>query len=217
VLSAKDLQASGKQSVRDLLGTLVPSINVSNSGAGASFAVKTISLRGLAGDQVLVLVNGKRRHNTATMFINGTTQNGQSPADLDLIPTNSIARVEVLRDGASAQYGSDAIAGVVNVILKDDLTGAPRCWAAPPGMAAAPRAAPVRQGLRHWRGAPAPVGRNLVAGTHGALRAQSGAVLRAHRPALFLHHRHAGPARGHGEPQCEQGRPARQHGLQPGL
>jgi iron complex outermembrane receptor protein len=142
VLSAKDLQASGKQSVRDLLGTLVPSINVSNSGAGASFAVKTISLRGLAGDQVLVLVNGKRRHNTATMFINGTTQNGQSPADLDLIPSNSIARVEVLRDGASAQYGSDAIAGVVNVILKDDLTGAPRCWAAPPGMAAAPRAAP---------------------------------------------------------------------------
>jgi len=123
VLSAKDLQASGKQSVRDLLGTLVPSINVSNSGAGASFAVKTMSLRGLAGDHVLVLVNGKRRHNTATMFINGTTQNGQSPADLDLIPSNSIARVEVLRDGASAQYGSDAIAGVVNIILKSDVSG----------------------------------------------------------------------------------------------
>ncbi len=123
VLSAKDLQASGKQSVRDLLGTLVPSINVSNSGAGASFAVKTMSLRGLAGDHVLVLVNGKRRHNTATMFINGTTQNGQSPADLDLIAANSIARVEVLRDGASAQYGSDAIAGVVNVILKNDKSG----------------------------------------------------------------------------------------------
>lgn len=123
VLSTKDLQASGKQSVRDLLGTLVPSINVSNSGAGASFAVKTLSLRGLAGDHVLILVNGKRRHNTATMFINGTTQNGQSPADLDLIPSNSIARVEVLRDGASAQYGSDAIAGVVNVILKEDTSG----------------------------------------------------------------------------------------------
>lgn len=123
VLSAKDLQATGKQSVRDLLGTLLPSINVSNSGAGASFAVKTLSLRGLAGDHVLVLVNGKRRHNTATMFINGTTQNGQSPADLDLIPSNSIARVEVLRDGASAQYGSDAIAGVINVILKYDQSG----------------------------------------------------------------------------------------------
>jgi len=123
VLSPADFQSSGKQSVRDLLGTLVPSISVSNSGAGASFAVKTLSLRGLAGDQLLVLVNGKRRHNTATMFINGTTQNGQSPADLDLISANSIARIEVLRDGASAQYGSDAIAGVINIILKDNLDG----------------------------------------------------------------------------------------------
>ncbi|WP_174275123.1 TonB-dependent receptor plug domain-containing protein [Sphingomonas bacterium] len=118
VLSPADLQTSGKQSVRDLLGALIPSISVSNSGAGASFAVKTLSLRGLAGDQVLVLVNGKRRHNTATMFINGTTQNGQSPPDLDLIPTAAIGRIEVLRDGASAQYGSDAIAGVINLILR---------------------------------------------------------------------------------------------------
>jgi iron complex outermembrane receptor protein len=118
ILSPADLQSSGKQSVRDLLGTLVPSISVSNSGAGASFAVKTLSLRGLSGDQLLVLVNGKRRHNTATMFINGTTQNGQSPPDLDLIPTAAIERIEVLRDGASAQYGSDAIAGVINLILR---------------------------------------------------------------------------------------------------
>jgi len=123
VLSPADLQTSGKQSVRDLLGTLVPSISVSNSGAGASFAVKTLSLRGLSGDQVLVLVNGKRRHNTATMFINGTTQNGQSPPDLDLIPTASIGRIEVLRDGASAQYGSDAIAGVINLITRDSKHG----------------------------------------------------------------------------------------------
>jgi iron complex outermembrane receptor protein len=124
VLSNRDFQASGKQSVRDLLGTLMPSINVSNSGAGASFAVKTLSLRGLGGDQLLVLVNGKRRHNAATLFINGTTQNGQSPPDLDLIPANGITRIEVLRDGASAQYGSDAIAGVINIILKDDIAGA---------------------------------------------------------------------------------------------
>lgn len=123
VLGAKDLEASGKQSVRDLLGTLVPSINVSNNGAGASWAVRTLSLRGLGGDQLLVLVNGKRRHNTATLFINGTVQNGQSPPDLDLIPGNAIQRIEVLRDGASAQYGSDAIAGVVNVILKGDKSG----------------------------------------------------------------------------------------------
>ncbi|WCT73808.1 TonB-dependent receptor [Sphingomonas naphthae] len=123
VLSAKDMEASGKQSVRDLLGTLVPSINVSNNGAGASWAVRTLSLRGLGGDQLLMLVNGKRRHNTATLFINGSVQNGQSPPDFDLIPGNAIERVEVLRDGASAQYGSDAIAGVVNVIMKSGTSG----------------------------------------------------------------------------------------------
>lgn len=120
VLGEQDLEASGKQSVRDLLGTLVPSINVSNNGAGASWAVRTLSLRGLGGDQLLVLVNGKRRHNSAILFVNGTVQNGQSPPDLDLIPGNAIQRIEVLRDGASAQYGSDAIAGVVNIILKND-------------------------------------------------------------------------------------------------
>src|SRR4029079_1240087 len=86
VLNAEDLRKSGKQSTRDLVATLVPSVNVSNSGAGASFAVKTVSLRGLSGDQALVLVNGKRRHNSAVLFINGSTQNGQSPPDLDLIP-----------------------------------------------------------------------------------------------------------------------------------
>jgi len=118
VLSAEELTKSGKQSTRDLIATLVPSINVSNGGAGASFAVKTVALRGLSGDQTLVLVNGKRRHNSAVLFINGTTQNGQSPPDLDLIPVSAIERIEVLRDGASAQYGSDAIAGVINIILK---------------------------------------------------------------------------------------------------
>jgi len=124
VLSAEDLSKSGKQSPRDLIATLVPSAAVSNSGAGASFAVKTVSLRGLSGDQTLVLVNGKRRHNTAMLFINGTTQNGQSPPDLDLIPVSAIERIEVLRDGASAQYGSDALAGVINVILKSSDHGA---------------------------------------------------------------------------------------------
>jgi iron complex outermembrane receptor protein len=118
VLSNVELTKSGKLSTRDLITTLVPSAFTSNSGAGASFAVKTLSLRGLSGDQTLVLVNGKRRHNTAILFVNGTTQNGQSPPDLDLIPSASVEHIEVLRDGASAQYGSDALAGVVNIILK---------------------------------------------------------------------------------------------------
>jgi iron complex outermembrane receptor protein len=123
VLPAVELIRSGKQSPRDLVSTLVPSATTSNSGAGASFAVKTVSLRGLNADQVLVLVNGKRRHNTAILFVNGTTQNGQSPPDLDLIPSSGIDRIEVLRDGASAQYGSDALAGVVNLILKNRPSG----------------------------------------------------------------------------------------------
>ncbi|WP_240609551.1 TonB-dependent receptor plug domain-containing protein [Phenylobacterium deserti] len=123
VLSAEELQKSGKQSTRDLIATFVPSANVSNSGAGASFAFKTVSLRGLSGDQTLLLVNGKRRHNTAVLFVNGTTQNGQSPPDLDLIPSAAIERIEVLRDGASAQYGSDALAGVINIILKEGAEG----------------------------------------------------------------------------------------------
>jgi iron complex outermembrane receptor protein len=118
VLPSTELQKSGKQSPRDLISTLVPSATTSNSGAGASFAVKTVSLRGLSADQTLVLVNGKRRHNTAILFVNGTTQNGQSPPDMDLIPVSSIDHIEVLRDGASAQYGSDALAGVINIILK---------------------------------------------------------------------------------------------------
>jgi iron complex outermembrane receptor protein len=123
VLTAEILEKSGKQSTRDLISTLVPSANTSNSGAGASFAIKTVSLRGLASDQTLVLVNGKRRHNTAVLFVNGTTQAGQSPPDLDLIPSSAIQRIEVLRDGASAQYGSDALAGVINIILKDSAEG----------------------------------------------------------------------------------------------
>ena len=123
VLPATELMRSGRTSPRDLISTLVPSATTSQSGAGASFAVKTVSLRGLNADQVLVLVNGKRRHNTAILFVNGTTQNGQSPPDLDMIPGSAIERVEVLRDGASAQYGSDALAGVINLIFKNRASG----------------------------------------------------------------------------------------------
>jgi iron complex outermembrane receptor protein len=123
IISAADLEKSGNESVRDLIAATTPSANVSSSGAGASFTIKTLSLRGLSSDQTLVLVNGKRRHDTSIMFINGTTQNGQSPADLDLIPTSAIDHIEVLRDGASVQYGSDALAGVVNIILKKDYGG----------------------------------------------------------------------------------------------
>ncbi len=83
-----------------------------------SDAVRPAQLRGLSPDQVLVLVNGKRYHSTALINLNDTQGRGSSPADLNTIPIAAVERIEVLRDGASAQYGSDAIAGVINVVLK---------------------------------------------------------------------------------------------------
>lgn len=79
------------------------------------------SLRGLGPDQVLVLVNGKRRHNTALVNVNGTLGRGNVGTDLNTIPAVAIERIEVLRDGAAAQYGSDAIAGVINIVLRKDV------------------------------------------------------------------------------------------------
>ena len=80
--------------------------------------VDPAQLRGLGTDQILVLVNGKRRHQSALVNVNGTVNRGQVGTDLNTIPVSAIERVEVLRDGASAQYGSDAIAGVINIVLK---------------------------------------------------------------------------------------------------
>jgi iron complex outermembrane receptor protein len=80
--------------------------------------VDPAQLRGLGSDQILVLVNGKRRHQSALVNVNGTINRGQVGTDLNAIPVSAIERVEILRDGASAQYGSDAIAGVINIVLK---------------------------------------------------------------------------------------------------
>ncbi|WP_238349325.1 TonB-dependent receptor plug domain-containing protein [Pseudomonas putida] len=125
VISADDLARSGKQNLRDALAAQVPSYTNDAGFTGATgIAVKSATLRGLGGNAVLVLVNGKRRHNTAQIFHQASsTANGQSPVDLDLIPVAAVDHIEVLRDGAAAQYGSDAIAGVINVILKRNASG----------------------------------------------------------------------------------------------
>jgi len=120
VISAEQLQASGKVGLKELLARLLPSFNLpAINGGGTSWSVRGVTMRGLSGDQVLVLVNGKRRHNTA--LINNLARIGTAavPVNLDLIPVSAIDHIEVLRDGASAQYGSDAIAGVINIILKE--------------------------------------------------------------------------------------------------
>ncbi|NQE63870.1 TonB-dependent receptor [Caulobacter sp. RHG1] len=120
VLSAADLERTGKAGAFQALQTLVPSFNLpARAGGGTATVIATGGLRGLNPDQTLVLVNGKRRHKTSLINSVSSLYNGSVPADLDLIPTSAIGRIEVLRDGAAAQYGSDAIAGVINIMLKD--------------------------------------------------------------------------------------------------
>jgi len=125
VLGGSALKTTGAVDLRDALTQLIPSMTRQPLVSGAGNLTSALRLRGLSPDHVLVLINGKRRHNTAniTTDLAGSGQQGASPVDLDLIPESAIERIEVLRDGAAAQYGSDAIAGVVNIILKSADTG----------------------------------------------------------------------------------------------
>ena len=121
VFSAVDLKATGRTETAQMIQALAPSVNFPRSAiADGTDAVRPATLRGLGADQVLVLVNGKRRHTTALINVNGTVGRGQSAVDLNAIPASMIERVEILRDGAAAQYGSDAIAGVINIVLKSN-------------------------------------------------------------------------------------------------
>jgi len=124
VLSARDLQASGAPDLGTVLSQLLPSFNDPRpSVTDASDAVRAAQLRGLAPDETLVLVDGKRRHTTSVVNVNGSQGRGSAPVDLSSIPIAAIDHIEVLRDGAAAQYGSDAIAGVINIILKKGAQG----------------------------------------------------------------------------------------------
>ena len=119
VISTQEIADNGQTEVNQILATLAPSFNASHQTIGdGSDHINPASLRGLGPDQVLVLVNGKRRHSSALVHVNGTFGRGTVGVDLNAIPAAAIERIEVLRDGAAAQYGSDAIAGVINVVLK---------------------------------------------------------------------------------------------------
>ncbi|WP_422091906.1 TonB-dependent receptor [Tenacibaculum ovolyticum] len=125
VIDVGDLAAkNGKVEVNDILQYAAPSFNATKqSGSDGADHVVPASLRGLGPDQTLVLINGKRRHQSSLVNIFGTRGRGNSGTDLNAIPAAAIKRIEVLRDGASAQYGSDAIAGVINIVLKDNTDG----------------------------------------------------------------------------------------------
>ncbi len=115
-------QPTARMDVTSVLNFTVPSFNYNKqTGADGADHVDLATLRGLGPDQTLVLINGKRRHQTAFVAMFGTRGRGNSGTDMNAIPASAIDRIEVLRDGASAQYGSDAIAGVINLVLKKDI------------------------------------------------------------------------------------------------
>ena len=122
VVERKQLSLTGQSETGRVLQMLVPSFNFSSSSiSDGTDALRPATLRGLGPDQTLVLVNGKRRHKSALLHINTSVGRGTAGTDFNAIPSFAIKRIEVLRDGAAAQYGSDAIAGVINIVLKDDV------------------------------------------------------------------------------------------------
>ncbi|HYH80332.1 MAG TPA: TonB-dependent receptor [Longimicrobium sp.] len=119
VLTSADIQATGLTETAQIIQRLAPSVNFPRASVSdGTDHVRPATLRGLAPDQVLVLVNGKRRHTSALVNVNGSVGRGSTAVDLNAIPASAIERIEILRDGAAAQYGSDAIAGVINIVLK---------------------------------------------------------------------------------------------------
>ena len=127
VLSAAEIQMTGRTETAQMIQAVAPSFNFPRTSIGdGTDHVRPATLRSLAPDQTLVLINGKRRHNSALVNVNGFVGRGSAPVDLNAIPAAIIDRIEILRDGAAAQYGSDAIAGVINVVLKQGAGGEAR-------------------------------------------------------------------------------------------
>jgi len=125
VIGGDEFRNQGASDMSTLIRNAVPSYNVNSQPiSDAATVVRPANMRGLASDHTLVLVNGKRRHRAAVIswLGNGVNDGAQGP-DISVIPSIALKQVEVLRDGAAAQYGSDAIAGVINFILKDDSEG----------------------------------------------------------------------------------------------
>ena len=125
VISGAEFRQNSSSDIQNLLRTTVPSFDVNTQPiSDAATIVRPPNIRGLSPDQILVLVNGKRRHRGSIIsFLGGGVSDGAQGVDISAIPSLAIKRVEVLRDGASSQYGSDAIAGVINFVLRDDSEG----------------------------------------------------------------------------------------------
>ena len=119
VITREQIAGSGFTETAQVIQSLAPSFNFPRPTiTDGTDTVRPATLRGLGPDQVLVLINGKRRHQSALVHLNGSIGRGSTGVDLNAIPVAAIDHIEVLRDGAAAQYGSDAIAGVINIVLK---------------------------------------------------------------------------------------------------
>ena len=119
VINREQLERTGAQEIGQILQMLEPSFNFSRTTiSDATDILRPATLRSLGPDQVLVLVNGKRRHQQALVNVQQTIARGSAGTDINAIPISAIERIEVLRDGAAAQYGSDALAGVINIVLR---------------------------------------------------------------------------------------------------
>jgi iron complex outermembrane recepter protein len=124
IISQEQIASSGYAETAQVIQAIAPSFNFPRPTiTDGTDTVRPATLRGLGPDQVLVLVNGKRRHQSALVHLNGSIGRGSTGVDLNAIPVSAIERIEVLRDGAAAQYGSDAIAGVINIVLKGGVSG----------------------------------------------------------------------------------------------
>jgi len=125
IIGAEEFRSQGSTDMVSMMQASVPSLNVNDQPINdASTLVRPVNLRGMASDHTLVLVNGKRRHRSAVItFLGGGLSDGAQGPDISTIPAIALRQIEVLRDGAAAQYGSDAIAGVINFALKEDSEG----------------------------------------------------------------------------------------------
>ncbi|HWW62250.1 MAG TPA: TonB-dependent receptor, partial [Thermoanaerobaculia bacterium] len=121
VIPQEQIQSSPSTETSQIIQKIAPSFNFPRPTiSDGTDSVRPATLRGLGPDQLLVMVNGRRRHASALVNANNTVGRGSSGVDLNAIPASAIENIEILRDGAAAQYGSDAIAGVINMVLKSD-------------------------------------------------------------------------------------------------
>lgn len=123
IINSEQLLKTGRAELSEAISKLLPSFNFGTNIAGVNSQVRPLSNRGLGPAYTLVLVNGKRRHNGAAPANGSTDTSGANAVDIDMIPISAVDHIEVLKDSAAAQYGSDAVAGVINIILKSSASG----------------------------------------------------------------------------------------------